>query len=43
MENIIVTNNLCKKYGKFQALDNVSITIKKGGIYGKFKRKNSFN
>ena len=34
MENIIVTNNLCKKYGKFQALDNVSITIKKGGIYG---------
>jgi len=34
MEYIIVTNNLCKKYGKFQALDNVSITIKKGGIYG---------
>lgn len=32
--DVLVTNNLNKIYGKFKALDNVSITVKKGDIYG---------
>lgn len=31
---VIETNNLVKKYGKFTAVDNVSLSIKKGEIYG---------
>ena len=31
---ILKTNNLTKKYKNFAALDNVSITIRKGDIYG---------
>lgn len=35
MKDVIVsTNNLSKKYGNFFALDNVSININKGDIYG---------
>ncbi len=34
MEKMIETKNLNKKYGKFQALDNVSINLYKGDIYG---------
>lgn len=34
MEEIITTNCLTKKYGKQLALDNVSVHIKKGEIYG---------
>lgn len=35
MDNIILkTYNLCKTYGNLNALENVSITIKKGQIYG---------
>lgn len=35
MKDVIVsTNNLSKKYGNFYALDNVSININKGDIYG---------
>jgi len=34
MENIVRTNYLTKCYGTYKAVDNVSITIKKGDIYG---------
>lgn len=34
MDYILSTNNLTKRYGKQNALDNVSIHIKKGDIYG---------
>lgn len=34
MENIIRTDHLTKHYGKVHALNNVSISIKKGEIYG---------
>lgn len=33
-ENILVTKNLCKKYGKSYAVKNLNIRIKKGDIYG---------
>lgn len=33
-ETILKTNNLTKKYKKFTAIDNVSIQIKKGDVYG---------
>lgn len=33
-EIVLQTHNLTKKYKNFTALDNVSITIKKGDIYG---------
>jgi ABC-type multidrug transport system, ATPase component len=33
-KNVLVTNNLTKKYKDFVALDNVNITIKQGDIYG---------
>ncbi|NRB37987.1 MAG: ABC transporter ATP-binding protein [Pseudomonadales bacterium] len=31
---MIITKNVCKKYGAFQALDNVSFEIKRGEIVG---------
>lgn len=34
MNNVITTYNVKKTYGKFFALDNISITVKKGEIYG---------
>lgn len=34
MEYVITTNALCKRYGKFKALDHLSIHIPKGSIYG---------
>lgn len=34
MEYIFKTNNLCKYYGKFKALDGISMSIPKGSIYG---------
>ena len=34
MEYIIETENLTKKYGKKKALDNVSIHVSQGDIYG---------
>lgn len=34
MEYIITTDNLCKVYKDMRALDNVSIHIPKGSIYG---------
>lgn len=35
MDNILLqTENLCKKFGNFTALDNVSISLQKGHIYG---------
>lgn len=33
-ENILVTRNLCKNYGKTVVLDNINMTVKKGSIYG---------
>lgn len=33
-DTVVSTNNLTKKYGNFCALDNVSINIQKGDIYG---------
>ena len=34
MENILTVNNICKSYGKKKVLDDVSIRIPKGSIYG---------
>ncbi len=34
MENIVITNNLTKKFGEQIAVNNVSISIQKGEIYG---------
>lgn len=34
MEYIFKTNDLCKYYGKFKALDGVNMSIPKGSIYG---------
>lgn len=34
MDNIIETNGLTKKFGTFKAVDAVSLTVKKGEIYG---------
>lgn len=35
MEEIVLkTNALVKRYGRFMALDHVSVEIKKGHIYG---------
>ncbi len=34
MENILSTSNITKVYGKFKAVNNISINIKPGDIYG---------
>lgn len=34
MEYVLTTNKLTKKYGKFKSLDELSIHIPKGSIYG---------
>ena len=34
MENVIITENLTKKFGDFIAVDNVSFEVKKGEIFG---------
>ncbi|WP_455530781.1 ATP-binding cassette domain-containing protein [Ruminococcus sp.] len=34
MDHILQTENLCKSYGKFKALDNLTINVPKGAIYG---------
>jgi len=34
MQSMLVVENLVKKYGKFKAVDNLSMEIKKGHIYG---------
>jgi ABC-2 type transport system ATP-binding protein len=34
MENIIVTENVTKHYGKVKAVDGISIKVRKGEIYG---------
>jgi len=34
MENILKTYSLTKNYGMYKAVDNISLTIKKGDIYG---------
>ena len=34
MEYILETNSLCKNFRKQKALDNVSIHVKQGDIYG---------
>lgn len=34
MEHVLQTNQLSKRYGKHQALENVSIRVRKGEIYG---------
>ena len=34
METVFKCDNLCKKYGKFTALDNLNMEIPKGAIYG---------
>jgi ABC-2 type transport system ATP-binding protein len=34
MENIIETRNLTKKFGRFTAVDAISLNVKKGEIYG---------
>ena len=34
MEQVIVTNNLTKKFGSFTAVDNISFYVEKGEIFG---------
>ena len=34
MKNILETKNLTKQYGDFKALDEVSLNIHKGEVYG---------
>jgi len=34
MKTIIVAENLCKRYGKFTAVDNISFTIEEGECFG---------
>ena len=34
METIFECKGLCKKYGSFQALNDLNMTINKGEIYG---------
>ena len=34
MEYVLTTSGLSKKYGKFQALNGLSMHIPKGAIYG---------
>ena len=34
MDTIFTTNNLCKYYGNFKALDGLNMSIPKGSIYG---------
>lgn len=34
MENILIINNLNKKFGAVHAVNNLSLTIKKGNVYG---------
>ena len=34
MENILVTDNLCKNFKRQKANDNISITVRKDSIYG---------
>lgn len=34
MNNLLVTNSVSKKFGKFTALNNVSIEVQKGSIFG---------
>ena len=34
MQEILTLNNLTKKYGSLTAVNNLSVTIKKGNVYG---------
>ncbi|MDD5766838.1 MAG: ABC transporter ATP-binding protein [Candidatus Marinimicrobia bacterium] len=34
MENIIETNHLTKRFGKFMAIDDINLCVRKGEIYG---------
>lgn len=34
MESVLETNALCKSYGNFKALNNLTMRIPKGSIYG---------
>ncbi len=34
MENVLTVENVCKNYGNFTALNNVSISVPKGSIFG---------
>lgn len=34
MNNVLTVDNVCKNYGSFTALNNVSITVPKGSVFG---------
>jgi len=34
MDNLLVAENIVKKYGDYTALNNVSLTVPKGSIFG---------
>jgi ABC-2 type transport system ATP-binding protein len=34
MEKLLVVNNVSKNYGDFKALNNVSLEIEKGSVFG---------
>ena len=34
MKNILTVENVCKNYGNFTALNNVSISVPKGSVFG---------
>lgn len=34
MNNLLVTNNVSKSFGSFKALNNISIEVPKGSVFG---------
>jgi len=34
MKNILTVENVCKNYGSYTALNNVSISVPKGSVFG---------
>ena len=34
MDYVLETENLCKNYGHFQALDHLTMRVPKGAVYG---------
>ena len=34
MKNILTVENVCKNYGSFTALNNISITVPQGSVFG---------
>ena len=39
MNNLLVANNVSKSFGSFKALNNVSLEVPKGSVFGLFGRR----